>query len=149
MLKDSAQDYFGDGRARRLREWCLGNGSKWCNGFSLVELLVALLLGTMVVVAGIQLLMTNSETYRLQNGMSDVQENGRFAIEYMMRDIRMAGFGMDAIDGGACGSAAFITDGSQPSAIRFGANESLEGEDWMISSACGDETHTRAVTCIC
>ena len=93
-------------------------------GFSLVELLVALLLGSLIAAAGIQLLLTSSQTYRLQSGTSEVQEGGRFSIEYMIRDIRLAGHGMGgAAGGGECSWTDFVEDtGGNQSPIRFDNN---------------------------
>ena len=61
-------------------------------GFSLVELMVALLLGTLVTLAAVQLLGTNQRTFRLQQALTDVQEQGRFAVDYMKRDVYRLGY---------------------------------------------------------
>lgn len=112
-------------------------------GLSLVELLVALMLGSMIAAAGIQLLLTTSKSYRLQNGMTDVQESGRFAIEYMTRDIRMAGYGMAGAEGsGKCLSTVFNALNSNPSAIRFGADESKNDETVIVTDANGGQLYT-------
>lgn len=61
-------------------------------GFTLVEIMVALLIG-MVLLAGIsQLLIGNQNTYHFQNNLSRLQENGRYALEMLSRNLRMAGF---------------------------------------------------------
>jgi len=36
--------------------------------------------------------MSNSLTYRMQEGLARVQENGRFAMDFLVNDIRMAGY---------------------------------------------------------
>lgn len=62
------------------------------HGFTLVEIMVALVVG-LVLLAGIgQLLTGNRQTYRFQNNVSQLQENGRFALELLGRNLRMAGF---------------------------------------------------------
>ena len=61
------------------------------SGFSLVELMVAMLLGSIVVLAVTQLFITNQRTFQLQRGLTDVQEQGRFAIDYISRDVRRVG----------------------------------------------------------
>ena len=61
-------------------------------GFSLVELMVALLLGSLVTIAAVSLLGTNQKTFRLQQALIDVQEQGRFAIDYMKRDVYKLGY---------------------------------------------------------
>ncbi|WP_252176448.1 PilW family protein [Endozoicomonas sp. 4G] len=60
-------------------------------GLSLVEMMVATLLG-LVLIAGIgQLFLSANRTYMLQDELSRIQENARFAIDLIARDIRMAG----------------------------------------------------------
>ena len=61
-------------------------------GFSMVELMVALLLGSLVTVVALQLLGTNQRAFRLQQSLLDVQEQGRFALDYIARDLRMMGY---------------------------------------------------------
>ena len=62
------------------------------HGVSLIELLVALLLG-LVLIAGIgHLFMSANRTYLLQEELSRIQENARVAMDILARDIRMAGF---------------------------------------------------------
>ena len=61
-------------------------------GFSLVELMVALLLGSIVVVAAVSLFTTNQRTFQLQQGVSDVQQQGRFVLDYMAQDLRRMGY---------------------------------------------------------
>jgi type IV pilus assembly protein PilW len=61
-------------------------------GLSLVELMVALLIGLILTAGVIQIFVGSSQTYRMNEGMSRVQENLRFGMEVLQRDIRMAGF---------------------------------------------------------
>ncbi|WP_275097938.1 PilW family protein [Sedimenticola hydrogenitrophicus] len=60
-------------------------------GLSLVELMVALVLGLMLTAGIIQLFVGSKQTYRFQEAYSRVQENGRYLVEALNRDIRMAG----------------------------------------------------------
>ena len=62
------------------------------NGFSLVELLVAMVLGLVVSAAAVQIFASNKNTYRLETALSRLQENGRFIVDNMVKDIRMAGY---------------------------------------------------------
>lgn len=61
-------------------------------GFALVELLVALVISLFLLAGMIQLFIGNRQAYRFQSAMSRVQENGRFALEILSRDIRMIDF---------------------------------------------------------
>lgn len=60
-------------------------------GLSLVELMIALVLGSLISAAAIQMLVTNKTTMSSQQGGNEVEENGRFALDVIMRDLRKAG----------------------------------------------------------
>lgn len=60
-------------------------------GFSLLELMVAMALGLLISTAAIQLFLANQIALNFQRGMNDVQANGRFAIDQMVHDVRVAG----------------------------------------------------------
>jgi len=60
-------------------------------GFTLVELMVALLLGSVVIAGVISVFLANQQVYRTHRGLSDVQAGARIAFEMMARDIRAAG----------------------------------------------------------
>ena len=62
------------------------------SGFSVFELLVALALGLLVVAGIVQLFVGNSRTYEIVNAQARLQENARFAFEFISRPARMAGF---------------------------------------------------------
>ena len=61
-------------------------------GFSLVELMIAMLLGLLLLVGVVNLFLGSSQTYRLQEALFRVQESGRFALDIMQRDLLNAGF---------------------------------------------------------
>lgn len=61
-------------------------------GFSLTELLVAMVVG-LVLMAGLVTLMVNSKkNYAQQDYNARLQENARFAMQFLTYDIRMAGY---------------------------------------------------------
>lgn len=66
--------------------------SDYQRGMTLVEILVAMLLGAFLLGGVIQIFVNTKQTYRMQEGLSRVQENGRFAMEFLTNDIRMADF---------------------------------------------------------
>lgn len=61
-------------------------------GFSMVELMVAIVIGLILVGGAISLLVTSKQTYGVQDDLARLQESGRFALEMMGRDLRMAGY---------------------------------------------------------
>lgn len=61
-------------------------------GFSLVELMVAMTIGFVVVAAVGYVYLSSRQSFRLADSMSRMQENARLAIETLARDVRMAGY---------------------------------------------------------
>ncbi len=62
-------------------------------GLTLVELMVAITL-SLVLLAGVLLVFSaNKTTYRMQNGLGTLQENGRYAMRQIVGDLQMAGYG--------------------------------------------------------
>jgi type IV pilus assembly protein PilW len=63
-----------------------------CRGFSLVELMVALVI-TLILLAGIgQIFLSSKKSYTLQNSLSRIQESGRYAMDVLTQDLRRAGY---------------------------------------------------------
>ncbi len=61
-------------------------------GLSLVELMVALLLGLVLMTGIIQVFLASRQTYNTNEAMARMQENGRFALEFISRSARLAGY---------------------------------------------------------
>lgn len=66
------------------------------HGFTMVELMVAMGLGILISAAAIQLFLANQVAFNFQRGMNDVQANGRFVIDQIVHDVRLAGLGKGA-----------------------------------------------------
>ena len=64
---------------------------RYSAGFSLVELMTAMLLSVLLMVAAVSLFVGNKRVYASTEGMGRIQENARIAFELMSRDIREAG----------------------------------------------------------
>ena len=61
-------------------------------GISLVELLITLALGVIMIGAALQSMLGSRSAFLVTQELSQVQENGRFALEILGRDVRMAGY---------------------------------------------------------
>jgi type IV pilus assembly protein PilW len=61
-------------------------------GLTIVELMVALVLGLILLGSTVQIFQSNRQTYRIGEALARVQENGRFAMQAIAHDLRMAGF---------------------------------------------------------
>jgi type IV pilus assembly protein PilW len=106
---------------------------------SLVELMIAMVIG-LVLMAGMgQILLSGKQSFNTQAGMGAIQENGRFAMFFLQRDLRMAGFPksvspsgtLPPVADGVSAATAFVlantTDGgggavSDQIAIRFNSD---------------------------
>lgn len=75
-------------------------------GFSLIELMIALVLGLLVVGAAFVVFQSNRNSFRASEGVNRIQEGARVAFELLSADIRSVG-------GGGCSSASSVetTDG--------------------------------------
>jgi len=60
-------------------------------GFSLVELMVAITLGLLLTAGMVQLFSSTKVTFRTNDALARVQENGRFTLEMLKRELREAG----------------------------------------------------------
>ncbi len=61
-------------------------------GFSLVELMIALALGLVVIAGIIALFVGNSQAAAVVSGQARLQENARFAFDFISRGARQAGY---------------------------------------------------------
>lgn len=61
------------------------------SGFSLIELMIAMVLGLLVIAAAGSMFFSNRRTYGTTEALNRIQENQRVAYEMMARDIREAG----------------------------------------------------------
>lgn len=61
-------------------------------GATLVELMVAGTVGFFLIAGILSLFTATKQSYRANEAMSRLQENGRYALEFLSRDIRQAGY---------------------------------------------------------
>lgn len=60
-------------------------------GVTLIELMISLVLGLAVIGGLGQVFLSNKSSYSLQERLGQLQENGRYALYFLQRDIRNAG----------------------------------------------------------
>ncbi|KTT30130.1 hypothetical protein NS201_14245 [Pseudomonas oryzihabitans] len=61
-------------------------------GLSIIELMIALLLGLLLMGGVLQLFLSSKRTYQTNAALSQVQESGRFALEFLAFDLRNAAY---------------------------------------------------------
>lgn len=81
-------------------------------GMTLVELMVSLALGVLLLFGVGALFSQNKQSYKQNEDLARLQEDARFALEEIGRDVSMAGFLAEIVD---------------PSAIFIGNNAATEG----------------------
>ncbi|WP_339080122.1 PilW family protein [Pseudomonas sp. TMP9] len=69
-------------------------------GLSLVELMVAMALGLLLMTGVVQVFLSSRQTYAANEAMGRLQENGRFALEFIARSARLAGYVEPVFEGG-------------------------------------------------
>lgn len=67
-------------------------------GFTMVELMVAMAIGLFLISGVFQLFVANKQSTRILNNLSHIQQNGRFAIDQITSILRIAGFKTDPLD---------------------------------------------------
>lgn len=106
-----------------------------CKGLSLIELMVAMVIGLLLLTGTASMFISNKRIYREQNEMGRVQENARFAMQMLIEDIRMAGYAgcsddIDEIDNHVIG----MTDDDE--LLSFAnAVEGIESNDGLVATA--------------
>lgn len=87
-------------------------------GFSLIEVLIALVIA-MIVIAGVYRAFTvQQKNFVIQEQVSEVQQSVRTVMDLIARDIRMAGFGQPPWAVGGSSGAVTITIGPNPAPNR-------------------------------
>lgn len=61
-------------------------------GFTIIELMIAMVLGLLLTTGITKVYITSKDTYILSENLSRLQESARFAMGFLTQDIRMAGF---------------------------------------------------------
>ncbi|MFT5084486.1 MAG: type IV pilus assembly protein PilW [Lentisphaeria bacterium] len=68
----------------------VGKGKQ--GGVTLVELLIAMTLGLFLIAGVVEVLIISRVSYSNQDALSELQENSRFAMDFITRDLRAAGY---------------------------------------------------------
>jgi len=95
-------------------------------GFTLVELMVAMMLGLFLMTGVVQLFLGSSRTYSVVASQSQVQDTGRFSLYFLSRSIRHAGY-WPSLESPVTYEAhrVFPVD----NAVIFGTNNNVNGSD--------------------
>ena len=110
------------------------NPASACNaGFSLIEMMISITIGLVIIGALVGVLASNARSSKTNDRTSELQSNGRYAMEHLVSELRHAGFhaytplsnplnsNALAITGACAGSSAFVSNVRQG---IWGANDS-------------------------
>ena len=61
-------------------------------GFGLIELMIAMALGLLLMAGVLSLYVSNKQSYKTSEAMGRLQENARYGLYQLQKDIRMAGY---------------------------------------------------------
>lgn len=62
-------------------------------GFTLIELMIAMILGLIIIGGTISIFLSNQQAFRVQDALEESLDAGRIAFEIIARDVREAGYG--------------------------------------------------------
>jgi len=92
-------------------------------GLSLIELMVALVIGLLLMAAVVQMFVGSRVTYSMQTELAKLQENARFAMQFLRRDLSQAGYY-------GCKIHDHYSDDDVTSILSSTTDSS--GDDWFI-----------------
>jgi len=103
--------------------------SRWQRGVSLIELMVSIVIGLLLVVVVVQLYLGSARTSQTQDAASRLDSNGRFALESIVRMVRMSGYrnwgGMQSTPPGYAGTGDFVVQGVDGAAVATNYSDTL------------------------
>ncbi|HHJ37996.1 MAG: hypothetical protein AXA67_12625 [Methylothermaceae bacteria B42] len=109
-------------------------------GISLVEIMVSLVAGLILTAGVIQIFVANKQTYRVAEASSRLQENARFMMELLSRDLRMAGY-----LGCATRDRTIVNTLNDTTSFLYDFNTAVEGLE-ATSSSAWDTTPDNSIT---
>lgn len=92
-------------------------------GYSLIELMVAMALGVLLLSGVLAVFLGSRATYETTDRLSRVQDNGRFALDSIVRDIRAAGYL------GCSRRAPLTVSLGNPDTLQWDFSQALRGFD--------------------
>ncbi len=91
------------------------------SGFTLIEVLIAAVIAAIVVGAGFQVFVSQSKGQVIQSGITNMQQNGRAAVDELVHKIRRAGY---------------LLPGSTPALVSRNSNPDTVSITFMKEPAC-------------
>ncbi len=118
--------------------------SRTQTGFSIVEVMVAITISLVLILGVSNVYLGSKESYKLNSESSRVQENGRFAMEFISVDLRQTGY-LGCANGSFMKFTSMIDptkySGVTPNVVDWNGSNSVQGYD-NVTSGTIDSTLT-------
>jgi len=85
---------------------------KYTQGYTLVELMIALVLGLIIVLVAIQMLLAGQKSVAFQNAMANVQDNANIGLNYVVSDLKRTNLNLINRDMKSIGISGLIVNNS-------------------------------------
>ena len=128
--------------------------SKRRNGFTLIELMIAMVLGLVVMGGVVTLFAQSQRSFRVDKSISNMQAEARFALQEISRDLRMAGFLSEPLNPASIFAHAGLVIGTdcgiaaQPNWI-YGLRDGATGEINTVTTVDNATAGTAAASYSC
>jgi type IV pilus assembly protein PilW len=116
--------------------------ARFARGLSLIELMVALVIGALLIAGAVTVFLQSRNTYRANDVVSRMQEVGRYALDVISPDVRQAGFwGLTNRPMSFTNTAAAVTKDCMANfAVNIGVP--IEGRDAIATGGTGYNNFT-------
>ena len=118
---------------RHIQDKCHAGFPRKDSGFSLVELMIALVISLILTAGVIQVYLSSKSAYSTNQALASVQENGRFGLNFLTRDIRMADF-WGCFKQQSNNVSNHVNNTNAPAGRDFDFNNALSGTDGPSAS---------------
>ncbi len=123
----------------------LKNSHQKQKGFTLIEIMIALTIGIFLAAGVAQVFIGTKQTNRMQENLSRMQENARFAMYFLTQEIRQADF-----EGNVCGNkklleTAYNNLDSSAAMYHFNSSDAIVGFDSFGLNGSDKITVKRAI----
>jgi len=114
--------------------------ARFARGLSLIELMVALVIGALLIAGAVTVFLQSRNTYRANDTVSRMQEVARYALDVIAPDVRQAGFlGLTNRPMSTSSTAAAVTNDCVAN-FAVNLNVPLEGRDAALTGGAGYPT---------
>ena len=100
-------------------------------GFTLVELMISLVLGLIIVAAGTMLFLSAYKNLAIQNASSEQQNNANFALNYILKDLRIINLNTQSTT---------LNKSTEFGGIIFGETSTCAGDNVIDKWSCTNES---------